>query len=132
MANALNLTAPLKQDAESQQRLMRLAATFADQVQPKIDAVLSKSRIVHFARILVIDNKYLQVITEFDGTPAGRHLSCRRGRNDDDDAGTLRAWIAWNSAVPGAIDSFDPITDGLVREDDRRDTTFSLRGDAVL
>ena len=69
MATALNLTAPLKQDAESQQRLKELAAVFAAQVQPKIDAVLAKSEIVHFARILVIDNKYIQVITEFDGEP---------------------------------------------------------------
>jgi hypothetical protein len=69
MATALNLTAPLKQDAESQQRLQQLAAVFADQVQPMIDAVLAKSEIVHFARILVIDNKYIQVITEFDGSP---------------------------------------------------------------
>jgi hypothetical protein len=71
MATALNLTAPLKQDAESQQRLQELAAVFADQVQPKIDAVLAGSDIVHFVRILVIDNKYIQVITEFDGSLEG-------------------------------------------------------------
>jgi hypothetical protein len=52
------------------------------------------------------------------------------GRDDDDDAGTLRAWIAWNSAVAGAIDSFDPITDGLVGEENRLYTTFLIRGDA--
>jgi hypothetical protein len=69
MATALNLTAPLKQDTETQQRLQRLAAIFADQIQPTIDTVLAKSDIVHFARILVIDNKYIQVLTEFDGNP---------------------------------------------------------------
>jgi hypothetical protein len=79
MATALNLTARLKQDAESQQRLEQLAAVFADQVQPKIDAVLAKSRIVHFARILIIDNKYIQVITEFDGTPEEYTEFFRRG-----------------------------------------------------
>jgi hypothetical protein len=67
MAIALNLTAPLKQDPESQQRLGHLADTFAEQVQPALDAALAKSGTVHFARVLVIDNKYIQVLTEFDG-----------------------------------------------------------------
>jgi hypothetical protein len=69
MAIALNMTAPLKQDAESQQRLQGLAAVFATQVQPAIDAAMGQSEIVHFARVLVIDNKYIQVLTEFDGDP---------------------------------------------------------------
>jgi len=69
MAQSLNFTAPLKQDAESQQRLQNLAAVFAHEVQPVIDAALAKSKLVHFARILVIDNKYIQVLTEFDGDP---------------------------------------------------------------
>jgi hypothetical protein len=69
MAIALNMTVPLKQDAESQQKLQGLIATFADNVQPAIDRALSGSEIVHFARVLVIDNKYLQVLTEFDGDP---------------------------------------------------------------
>jgi hypothetical protein len=69
MAIALNLTAPLKQDAETQQKLQGLAAVFADQVQPAIDAALGGSEIVHFARVVVIDNKYIQVLTEFDGDP---------------------------------------------------------------
>ena len=69
MAIALNMTAPLKQDPETQQRLQGLIAAFADQVQPAIDQALTGSEIVHFARVLVIDNKYLQVLTEFDGDP---------------------------------------------------------------
>ena len=69
MALSLNFTAPLKQDSESQLRLKQLAAVFAGEVQPMIDAALAKSELVHFARILVIDNKYIQVITEFDGDP---------------------------------------------------------------
>jgi hypothetical protein len=69
MASSLNFTAPLKQDPESQERLQRLAAVFADQVQPQIDAALAKSELVHFARILILDNKYIQVLTEFDGDP---------------------------------------------------------------
>jgi hypothetical protein len=69
MAVALNLTAPLRQDPEGQQALQQLAATFAERVQPVIDAALSRSELVHFARVLVIDNKYIQVLTEFDGDP---------------------------------------------------------------
>lgn len=67
MATTLNLTAPLKQDPESQRRLQELAAVFTEQVQPAVDEALARSEIVHFARILVIDNKYIQVLTEFDG-----------------------------------------------------------------
>jgi hypothetical protein len=69
MAVALNLTAPLKQDEDTQNRLKQLANTFADEVQPALDAALAKSEIVHFARVLVIDGKYLKVLTEFDGDP---------------------------------------------------------------
>jgi hypothetical protein len=70
MAIALNLTAPLKQDPESQQRLRQLAADFAEKVQPALDAALARSEIVHFARVLVIgEGQYLQVLTEFDGDP---------------------------------------------------------------
>ncbi len=69
MASTLTLTDPLKQDPESQQRLQQLAGVFAEQVQPVIDKALAKSEIVHFARIVVIDKKYIQVLTEFDGDP---------------------------------------------------------------
>jgi hypothetical protein len=69
MAIALNLTAPLKQDPESQAALAQLKAGFATHVQPAMDAALRKSNLVHFARVLVIDDRYLQVLTEFDGDP---------------------------------------------------------------
>jgi len=69
MARALNFTAPLKQDPDTQQRVKELAATFTDRVQPLVDSALAKSQIVHFARVLVIDNKYIQVLTEYDGDP---------------------------------------------------------------
>lgn len=69
MLTALNMTMPLKQDPESQQKLQQLKAGFADHVQPAIDEALRKSKIVHFARVLVIDDKYIQVLTEFDGDP---------------------------------------------------------------
>jgi hypothetical protein len=67
MTHALNLTLPLKQDAKSQSDLKELAEIFVTVVQPKIDEALAKSQIVHFARVVVIDNKYIQVITEYEG-----------------------------------------------------------------
>ncbi|MEO7177248.1 MAG: hypothetical protein ABIW83_00240 [Allosphingosinicella sp.] len=69
MITALNMTVPLKQDPESLAKLQQLKALFADHIQPEIDRALRKSRIVHFARVLVIHDQFLQVITEFDGDP---------------------------------------------------------------
>src|SRR3954469_17390470 len=67
MPHALNLTLPIKQDPQTQAALREVARAFATEIQPKIDAALRKSQTIHFARVLVIDNKYLQVITEYDG-----------------------------------------------------------------
>lgn len=67
MLHALNMTMPLKQDAQSQQKLEALKANFANGIQQEIAEALAGSEIVHFARVLVIDNKYIQVLTEFDG-----------------------------------------------------------------
>lgn len=67
MAHALNMTMALKQDPQTQATLAQVKATFAQNIQPAIDAALRKSQIVHFARVLVIDNKYIQIITEYDG-----------------------------------------------------------------
>src|SRR3954468_21532763 len=69
MATALNLTAPVKQDPDTQARLHELVQAFPGSVQPALQAALDKSEVVHFARVLVIDDKYLQVLTEFDGDP---------------------------------------------------------------
>jgi hypothetical protein len=67
MTHALNLTFPIKQDADTQAKLKHLVDNFAVQFQPAIEAALKKSRLVHFARIVVIDNKYIQVLTEYEG-----------------------------------------------------------------
>ncbi len=73
MAIALNLTIPLKQDPQSQEALRQLAASFAQTVQKPVDDTLARSGIVHFARVVVIEEegrgRYLQVLTEFDGDP---------------------------------------------------------------
>ncbi|MGH3933844.1 MAG: esterase/lipase family protein [Pseudonocardiaceae bacterium] len=52
------------------------------------------------------------------------------GRSDDDKDGELRTWIAWNSSVAGAIDTFDPITKGLLRAE-QEVKTFTGQGDDV-
>lgn len=67
MSHGLNLTLPIKQDAESLAKLQELKAAFADHVQPAIEAALRKSQLVHFARVLVIGDRYIQVITEYEG-----------------------------------------------------------------
>jgi hypothetical protein len=69
MATALNFTAPLKQDRQTQAGLQHLEEVFAEEVQPLLEKALAESETVHFARVLVIDDKYLQVLTEFDGPP---------------------------------------------------------------
>jgi len=73
MAVPLNLTIPLKQDEESQAALKSLADSFSKTVQPLMAQALAKSMIVHFARVVVIEEnqrgRYIQVLTEFDGDP---------------------------------------------------------------
>jgi hypothetical protein len=67
MPHPLNLTLRIKQDAESLQKLAQLKAAFATHIQPAVDKALRESQIVHFARIVVIDDKYFQVLTTYDG-----------------------------------------------------------------
>lgn len=67
MTHALTLTLPIKQDAATQAKLAGLAAVFTEKIQPAIAEALKKSQLVHFARVDVIDNKYIQVITEYEG-----------------------------------------------------------------
>jgi len=67
MTYALNLTLKLKQDPASQAKLQQLKGGFATKIQPAIDAALAKSEIVHYARVLIIEDKFIQVLTEFDG-----------------------------------------------------------------
>ena len=69
MANALNMTMRLKQDPASLVKLAHMKQVFHEQIESQIDAALRKSQLVHFARVLVIDDKYIQVITEYDGDP---------------------------------------------------------------
>ena len=64
--NILNATLPLKQDAESQAKLKAFAAEFETKWLPQVWDVLKKSQMVHYARFTVIDNKYMQILTEFD------------------------------------------------------------------
>ncbi|MDX0481427.1 hypothetical protein GOD90_20340 [Sinorhizobium medicae] len=67
MTHALNLVIPIKQDAETKEKLRNLEAIFASEVQGEIERALRKSELVHFARVFVIDDKYILVITEYEG-----------------------------------------------------------------
>jgi hypothetical protein len=67
MAHSLNLTIRIKQDAATLARLKQFKEELFPAVQGKIAAAMKKSRILHFARIVVIEDKYLQVLTEYDG-----------------------------------------------------------------
>jgi hypothetical protein len=67
MPTALNMTMKLKQDPATLAKLAAIKAAFTDKIQPMIGKALGDSQIVHYARVLVIEDKYLQVITEFDG-----------------------------------------------------------------
>src|SRR5262249_36540116 len=57
----------IKQTPETLTKLAGIKKSFALGIQPKIEAALRDSKIVHFARVLVIDDLYIQVLTEFDG-----------------------------------------------------------------
>jgi hypothetical protein len=97
MATALNMTMTLKQDADSKQRLKNLKEAFAASVQPLIDQVLAESEIVHYARVLVIDDQYIQVITEFDGKSEDYteffRVKAPRGLSRDPHPGGRRAGV---------------------------------------
>ena len=70
MQNFLNLTLPLKQDAASLAGAQKLAAALNIKDSPlkkQVEAALTDSKIVHFARFLVIGTQYIQVITTYDG-----------------------------------------------------------------
>lgn len=67
MTNALNFTLKLKQDPATKAALQHVKAVFATEIQPAIEDALAKSEIVHYARILIIDDQFIQVLTEFDG-----------------------------------------------------------------
>jgi hypothetical protein len=67
MANALNMTMRLKQDAATKAKVAHIKSIFASQIQPTMEKALRDSEIVHFARVLIIGDQYIQVITEFDG-----------------------------------------------------------------
>lgn len=66
MAHSLNLTLKLRQDQEAQKKLDEFGKIFP-QVQARIAAVMKESKILHFARVVLIGKEYIQVLTEYDG-----------------------------------------------------------------
>ena len=68
MITSLNMTLKLKQDAETKAKLEALRnGGFDKDVRPAMDAALRAFNGVHFARVVVIEDQYIQVITTFDG-----------------------------------------------------------------
>jgi hypothetical protein len=67
MPHALNLVLRIKQDQSTQALLQTLKSKFSDEIQPHLDKVLRDSKIMHFARIFVIDDKYIVLVAEYDG-----------------------------------------------------------------
>ncbi|XUJ34057.1 hypothetical protein ACQ5SK_43265 [Bradyrhizobium japonicum] len=101
MTHALNLTLPIKQDAETLAKLRNLEASFTEKVQPAIAAALKQSRIVHFARVVVIDDKYIQVITEYEGTHQEyAEFSEERSRRYLPRYFPWQIRLAWTSTIP--------------------------------
>jgi hypothetical protein len=82
MAHALNFTVPIKQDPASLAILASVKAKFAKEIQPKIEDAARRSKIVHFARIVVIHDKYIQVLTEYDGSHEEYAEWFRKNLND--------------------------------------------------
>ena len=69
MQKFLTLTLPLKQDAASQGKLAWLQKEVfpTDSFKKMINDALDESEAVYFAQFLVLDKKYIQIITTFDG-----------------------------------------------------------------
>jgi len=66
MAHSLNLTLRIKQDAQTLAKLDQFKGAFP-MLQARIADAMKKSKILHFARVVVIEDKYIQVLTEYDG-----------------------------------------------------------------
>jgi hypothetical protein len=66
--NILNVTLPLKQDFVTQTKLQELIRTFATNPKlfPAAAKALQDSKMVHYARFVLIGTQYLQILTEYD------------------------------------------------------------------
>ena len=104
MAHSLNLTLKVKQDAETLAKLKHFKEVLFPAVQGKIAAAMKKSRILHFARIVVIEDKYLQVLTEYDGD---RKAYTEFFRKELPDVFKLVFSLAEDAPKPEALDDPD-------------------------
>jgi hypothetical protein len=68
LPNILNVTLPLKQDADSQAKIAAFAGRFATDYWPTVRKVLADSKMVHYARFVVVGTppRYIQILTEYD------------------------------------------------------------------
>jgi|tagenome__1003787_1003787.scaffolds.fasta_scaffold20940057_1 hypothetical protein len=113
MAHALNLTLKIRQDEQAKAILTQVKADFATKIQPLIDAALRESEIVHFARFLVIDDLYIQVLTEYDGDHKAYTDFFRKELRDLFGLLFSLAETPVDPAVLGDSDKFFEITKGL-------------------
>jgi hypothetical protein len=67
MAHALNLFVPIRQDPDSLKLLAEIKENFATKDQAEIEKAARESEIIHFLRVLILDDKYFVVLTEYDG-----------------------------------------------------------------
>jgi hypothetical protein len=67
VTHALNLVLPLKQDEATRAALAKLEEDFPGEIQKIIGDKLRESKLVHFARVLVIGMDYICVFTEYEG-----------------------------------------------------------------
>lgn len=67
MAHALNLFIPILQDPDSLKLLAEIKEGFAANDQVAIEKAARESEIIHFLRVLILDDKYFVVLTEYDG-----------------------------------------------------------------
>src|SRR4051794_22170313 len=63
----LNFFVPIRQDEESLKKLQELKDNFSKVDQDLIEKAARKSKIIHFLRVLVLQDKYFVVLTEYDG-----------------------------------------------------------------
>lgn len=82
MIHPLNLFIPIRQNDDGIAKLRELERRFATDDQQKIEEAAQASNILHFLRIVNLDDKYLCVITEYDGDHLEYSEYFRKNLND--------------------------------------------------
>ncbi len=133
MAHSLNLTLKIKQDPETQAQVERFKKDFPN-LQGKIAEVMKKSQILHFARVVLIEDKddqgnkqykLLQVLTEYDGDRKAYTEFFRRELTD-----VFKLVFSLAEGAPALEDLDDPdLFFNFSRDKDIRPLGNSVSGD---